>query len=165
MNCDFCSQPITEEARATVPCCERVYHTVCLIKKSVTEAHASFHDITTICCGCQTPIYTEYYTTPDVTQAVETFLQSPENRNEVRQIRRKSTIAAKSRAALNKFIRERKGAWKALVQPHIESIKNLKQVETFHVKNSPQWKEYAKHERARMKAYTEFKKIMILGRQ
>ena len=164
MNCDFCSQPVTDEqAAATVACCERVYHTVCMVKKTVIETHTSnYYDITTILCACHTPIYSEVnqYSTPDTNaaQVAATFLQSPENREEVKQIKRKNTIMNKSRIAFNRFLRERKNPFKDSVQPHVDALKEVKETETEHIKSSTEWKDYVKHERALSRSYEQFKR-------
>ena len=164
MNCDFCAQPVTEEqAAATVACCERVYHTVCLVKNTVLKTHNSnYYDITSINCACQVPIYTEInsYAAPDTNaaQAAATFLQSPEHREEVKQVKRKNTILKKSRIAFNRFLRERKNPFKESVQPHVDALEAIKEVETANIKGSTEWKDYVKHERALTRSYEQIRR-------
>ena len=165
MNCDFCAQPVTEEqATASVSCCNRVYHTVCLVKKTVMDTqHSNYYDITTILCACQSSIYSEVNEHPnsphiDSTQAVETFLQSAENREEVKQIKRKNTNLNKSRIAFNRFIRNRKIPFKDATQPHVDALTSVKNAEESYIKGSTEWKDYIKHERALTRSYEQFKR-------
>ena len=164
MNCEFCAEPVTDEqASASTPCCDRLYHTVCLVKQTVIETqHSSYNDETTIACACHAPIYSEVnqYSIPqaDAAEAVATFLESPEHREEVKQIRRKNTIMNKSRIAFNRFWRDRKVAFKDAVQPHVDALKAAKDAETEHIKGSAEWKDYIKHERALNRSYEQFKR-------
>jgi len=165
MNCDFCTEPVTDEqAVASVPCCDRVYHTVCLVKKTVIDTHHSnYHDITTILCTCQSTIYSEVnqysqHQTADATEAVATFLESPENREEVKQVKRKNTMFNKSRIVFKRFLRERKAGFKESVQPHVDALEAIKETETAYIKGSTEWKDYIKHERALTRSYEQFRR-------
>lgn len=137
------------------------------MKKTVLETHNSnYYDLTSINCACQVPIYTEInnYAAPDTNavQAVETFLQSPQNREEVKQIKRKNTILKKARTAFNRFLRERKTPFKEATQPHIHALTVVKDAEESVVKNSTEWKDLVKYERGLTRSYEKFKEKHML---
>jgi len=169
MNCDFCSEAIADgDATASVSCCARRYHTVCLVKKTVIETQQSnYYDVTTIQCGCQASIYQEVnqYSNPNVNVvAVETFLETPQNRAEVKEIKRKNTVMNKSRIAFNRFLRERKTPFKDALQPHIDALRAVKAAEEAHIKGSTEWKDYSKHDRVLSRSYEQFKRKHNLHR-
>jgi len=163
MNCDFCTQPVEGQATASVSCCTRVYHTACLVKKTIIETqNSNYYDVTIIKCGCQASIYQEvnqYYEAPSQVQPqdVSNFLETAENREEVKQIRRKNTIMNKSRIAFARFLRERKLPFKDALQPHIDSLKAVKRAEELNIKSSNEWKEYTKHYRNLTSSYKRFR--------
>lgn len=160
MNCDFCSNPVTDDASASVPCCDRIYHTACLVKKTVLETHnGNYYGVTTIQCGCQAPIYTEvnaYSAENTDTTQTETLLQNPQNRAEIKQIKRKNTIMNNSRIVFNRFLRQRKIHFKAAIQPYIYALTAAKQAEGTAIKNSSEWKDYMKHHRSVSSAFQQF---------
>jgi hypothetical protein len=169
MNCDFCSEAITDgDATASVSCCARRYHTVCLVKKTVIETHnCDYYDVTIVKCGCEASIYQEVnqYSNSNVNGVtVETFLETPENRAEVKEIKNKQTSMNKSRLAFNRFLRERKTPFKDALQPHIDAITTVRATEETHIKNSTQWKDYIKHDRVLSRSYEQFKRKHTLHR-
>jgi hypothetical protein len=169
MNCDFCSEAIADgDATASVSCCARRYHTVCLVKKTVIETHNSnYYDVTIVKCGCQASIYEEVnqYSNSNVNGVtVETFLETPENRAEVKDIKRKNTSMNKSRIVFARLLRERKNPFKDALQPHIDAIRTLKAVEQANIKESAEWKDYSKHDRSLWRSYEQFKQKHTLHR-
>jgi hypothetical protein len=130
--------------------------------KVIETQNYNYYYVSTIRCGCQASIYQEVnqYSeeqTPGQSQNIASFLQIPENREEVKQLRRKNTILNKSRIAFSRFLRERKIPFKDAIQPHIDALKEAKRAEELHIKGSNEWKDYTKHYRSLTSSYEKFK--------
>lgn len=165
MNCEGCSLALEEgQATAAVACCQRIYHTGCLIKL----ACISGHEESPVVCGCNTVLYIGYsgdYQQPVVQLDVNTFLENEENRAQVKRVIEKSIAAKKARRLLNVILREKRREYKIAVKPHSDSIKALKKETIDAVKATPQWKELSNTLRSYTTCVNKFRREHVLYRR
>lgn len=163
MNCEGCSLALEEgQATAAVACCQRVYHTKCL----VTHSYISGYESSPVLCGCNTVLYTgnnwgAYQPVPYVD--VGTFLENEENRAQVKRIIQKSIDANKAQKGLNRILREKINEYKSVVKPYSDSIKALKKEAQDALRATPQWKEVSNKGRSYTAAVNKFRRDHALN--
>jgi hypothetical protein len=145
MNCEVCSLPIEGQATAAVPCCERIYHTSCLVKESIKAGY----NLLPLRCGCGIFHFNEsyqqfssYHQLPQID--VNAFVENEENRTQLKKLKEKALAAKKARSALNTILREKRVIFRNNVKPYSDSIKAIGKETTNSIKNTEQWKAASK---------------------
>ena len=151
MNCVICQQDISGQAHASVPCCANMYHTLCAIQYTANRVRNSqYYDSTDIPCLCGTILYTVVNPwantnsdSPGYTP-VETLMQNPAFKAEVKQIKKQSARVNKVMAQLKHKVRESKLSFFADIHTHITAIRDLRRTKINVLKQTTEYKEYIK---------------------
>lgn len=159
MNCEVCSLAIEGQATATVPCCERIYHTSCLVKESIKAGYK----LLPLRCGCGMFHFNEsyqqfssYQQLPEID--LNAFVENEENRTQLKKLKEKSVAAKKARSALNTILREKRAIFRNSVKPYSDLIKAIGKETTDSIKNTEQWKTASKTMRSYTASVNKFTK-------
>ena len=115
MTCHGCSEAITEDQHlCEMPCCDLVMHSKCAMKRIGDTVYDGEN---VYCPGCFAPLWER---TPVVEDEVPTEFYT-----EAPTYKKIFTEYKKTVAALNRVIREQKGSFKEVSQPHVEAIKDF----------------------------------------
>jgi hypothetical protein len=169
MNCDYCNEDISGQAHATVPCCSRVYHTTCMIKHVAAVAMSHYHYSTTeILCGCHNTLYTHmnYSYNSDNQSAVDinTILSVPVNSEKVKQIKKTGTMMKKACSAFSKVLAQQKRAFKEGASQYLNALRELRANSLSTIKQSTEYKEYARLHRSYFFGVNTFRAKHKIGR-
>lgn len=150
MICGLCTTDISGGAQATPPCCNSVFHTLCMISR-VTEicSTAYYNSTVDIPCTCGSIVYTQHQQgNNEIYEAASadaaTLLATPVVKADLKALKKKQTAMTKARTAFAKILRDKTVAFKAATEPHIEQIKNIKSIMNAELKGSTEFKESVK---------------------
>jgi hypothetical protein len=163
MICGLCTTDISGGAQATAPCCNSVFHTVCMITR-VTEicSNAYYTSTVDIPCTCGSILYTQYqHGINEIYEAASadaaTLLATPVVKADLKALKKKQTAMTKARTAFAKILRDKTVAFKAATEPHIEQINNIKSTMNAELKGSAEYKESLKCRRVYESTLNAFK--------
>lgn len=136
MNCELCNLEIVEPG-ATSPCCNRRFHTICLVKYTTAVAMDHYH----INCPCGIDLYVMPQSNHMATAELPTSTEALE---EIKRIKVMAKKARKDRLALSKILREEKQVFKNATEPHITAIKHMIKAQKASVISTGAYKDYRK---------------------
>ena len=162
MNCELCSLPIEGQATAAVPCCQRIYHSLCLVK----EGCKAGYNLLSVRCGCNAFLFNEPYqlysthqqgSQIDSTEAVNIFLATEGHREELNKLKEKYVAVKKARSSVTTILREKRRQYNIAVKVHADAIKALKKETRDSMRATEEWKDASKKIRSYTASINKFK--------
>ena len=148
MNCHYCHTDLSgATATATLSCCAKVVHTTCLIQEISNKIS---NDWAFVQCECNTNLWeTQYsvnnYPTQEAIEArAAVLLAQPDVRQEMKEIKKASTVMSKAQRAFGSYMKGVKASYKEQTEQHIIALKQIRDAMKISIKQSVECKGHKK---------------------
>jgi len=170
MSCSLCNVEFTEtDRRSNAPCCERVFHSQCMIDAVCRYFEMQWHYDGDGALHCQCG-HIHYQRAPDHDNADETFtelyIRVQENvqmKEAIKNMKRRFAECNKSYRVLAGVIKTESEHFKDGAQLHINALKNMKAASIRKIKESNEYKATQRQQAATNMMLTLFKRRYNIG--
>lgn len=171
MSCALCNVEFTEtDRRSNAPCCERVFHSQCLIDAVCRffELQWEYDGTGTLHCQCgHVHFQRTYHQNNDVDETfTELYLrvqENPQMKEAIKNMKKRFAESNRSYQRLKEVVKTESEHFKDGAQLHINALKNIKAASMKKIKESNEYKTTLRQQSATNMMLTLFKRRYNIG--